>query len=157
MIVTEQETVYLSKKGMKELKKEIASLERLLHHAQHELRELDRTDSREDRYERIEAQGRIEVIANDILEKQDQLAHAVQLPRKRDALKVALGSVVDLMDTNGHMVRYTVVSSLEANPSDGRISVNSPLGQSLLGRRAKETIEWAGGLRTSSMQLVRIS
>lgn len=157
MIATEQETVYLSKKGMKELKKEIASQERLLHHAQHELRELDRTDSREDRYERIEAQSRIELIANEIAEKRSRLENAKLLPRKRDALKVALGSVVDLMDTNGHMVRYTLVSSLEANPSDGRISVNSPLGRSLVGRTIKETVEWTGGLRANSMQLIRIS
>lgn len=157
MITAEHETVYLSKKGMKELKKQIASLERLLHHAQHELRELDKTDSREDRFERIEAQGRLEMISNDLMEKRIQLDNAKLLPRKRDALKVALGSVVDLMDTKGRMVRYTLVDSLEANPSDGRISVNSPLGKSLIGRSAKETVEWSAGLRANKLELVRIS
>lgn len=155
--MTEQTTVYLSKKGMKELKKQIASLERSLHHAQHALRELDRTDSREDRFERIEAQSRIEMISNELMERQSQLANAKQLPRKRDALKVALGSVVDLVDTNGRIVRYTLVSSLEANPSDGRISINSPLGQSLVGRRIKESIEWTVGLRANRLELVKIS
>lgn len=157
MIVTEQETVYLSKKGMKELKKEIASLERLLHHAQNELRELDKSDSHEDRYERIESQSRIEMISSELMEKRTYLNNAKLLPRKRDALKVALGSVVDLMDKNGRMVRYTLVSSLEANPSDGRISVNSPLGRSLVGRSLRETIEWSVGLRANKLQLMRIS
>jgi transcription elongation factor GreA len=157
MITAEHETVYLSKKGMKELKKEIASLERLLHHAQNELRELDRTDSREDRFERLGVQSRIEMITNEIMEKRARLDNAKLLPRKRDAFKVALGSVVDLMDKNGQMVRYTIVSSLEANPSDGRISINSPLGQSLVGRSIKETIEWSVGLRANQLKLMRIS
>lgn len=156
-MITEYETVYLSKKGMKELKKQIASLEHQLHHAHNGLKELDKTDSHEDRYERIEAQGRIEMIENELLEKRSQLSHAKQLPRKRDALKVALGSVVDLMDTSGHMVRYTLVDSLEANPSDGRISVNSPLGKSLIGRSIKESVDWTVGLRANHLKLVRIS
>lgn len=156
-MISERETVYLSKKGMKELKKNIASLERQLHHAQHELRELDKTDSHEDRYERIQAQGHIEMISNDLLEKRAYLDSAKLLPRKRDALRVALGSVVDLADTSGHMVRYTLVDSLEANPSDGRISINSPLGQSLVGRGIRETVEWTAGMRNKHMQLIRIS
>ena len=156
-MITTSETVYLSKKCIKELKKQIASLERSLHHAQHELRELDKTDSREDRFERIEAQSRVELLAVELQEKQLQLSRAKQLPRKRDALRVALGSVVDLTDTNGRVFRYTLLDSLEANPSDGRISINSPLGQSLVGRSIKETVEWTAGLRNKSLQLVRIS
>lgn len=156
-MITASEPVYLSKKGIKELKKQVTSLERSLHHAQYELKELDKTDSREDRFERIEAQGRVEMIAVELQEKQFQLSRAKQLPRKRDALRVALGSVVDLADTNGRIVRYTLVDSLEANPSDGRISVNSPLGKSLVGRNLKETVEWTAGLRNKKLQLIKIS
>lgn len=156
-MTTAQSIVFLSKKGLKELKKQIAGLERALHHTQHELRELDRADSREERFTRIETLGRVELLENELAEKRAQLAHAKLLPRKRDALRVALGSVVDLADTNGRMVRYTLVSSLEANPSDGRISINSPLGRSLIGRSIKETVEWGAGLRANKLQLVRIS
>jgi transcription elongation factor GreA len=151
------ETVYLSKKGMKELRKEIAGLERRLSHETAELREQDRADSREERFERIEKLARIESLEAEIQEKKVQVEHAKLLPRKRDALKVALGSVVDLIDAKGHMVRYTLVNSIEANPSDGRISINSPLGKSLLGRAQKEEVEWHSGLRTNNLKLVRIN
>lgn len=156
-MTTAQNTVFLSKKGLKELKKQIASLERTLHHTLHELRELDRTDSREERFARIETLSRVELLENDLAEKRTQLSHAKLLPRKRDALRVALGSVVDLVDTKGRLVRYTLVDSLEANPSDGRISVNSPLGQSLVGRSTKETVKWGAGMRSNQLRLVRIS
>lgn len=149
--------VYLSKKGMKELKKDIAKLERSVQQTQTELREIDGGGSREERFERIEKLSRLENFEAELLEKKSQLANAKLLPRKRDALKVALGSVVDLMDTNGHMVRYTLVSSLEANPSDGRISDQSPLGKSLLGRTTEERVAWNVGMNANQLQLVRIS
>jgi transcription elongation GreA/GreB family factor len=47
------------------------------------------------------------------------------------------------------------VSSIEANPSDGRISFKSPLGQSLLGKKIKDSIEW--GMGKNNMRLTRIS
>ena len=53
-------------------------------------------------------------------------------------------------------MRYTLVNSIEANPSDGRISVNSPLGKTLLGRSAEETVELDTGRQANRLQLVRI-
>lgn len=70
---------------------------------------------------------------------------------------MAIGSVVDLIDTNGRMVRYTIVDSIEANPSDGRISIMSPLGKSLLGKQIKDIILWGNGARIKQMQLIRIA
>jgi transcription elongation GreA/GreB family factor len=55
------------------------------------------------------------------------------------------------------MVRYTIVDSIEANPSDGRISIMSPLGKNLLGKQIKDIILWGNGARIKQMQLVRIT
>jgi transcription elongation GreA/GreB family factor len=152
--------IYLSKKGMKELKKQINRTE--LHRAKivAELREQERTNGREERLARIEKLSQLESVENDLLDLRYQLEHAKPLPRKRDTLGVALGSVVDLMDQQGRLIRYTLVNSIEANPSDGRLSILSPLGQSLIGKTAQQTIEWT----TSKLQgnpmrltLVRIS
>ena len=148
--------VYLSKKGMKDLKKSISKLERSITAAQTELRELEYGTSHEDRFERIGKLSQIESLESELTEKRHQLANAKILPRKRDTLKVVLGSVVDLIDTNGRIVQYTLVESIEANPSDGRISVNSPLGQSLIGRKVREIIEWGTESRINQMRLVSI-
>lgn len=150
-------TVYLSKKGLKELKRTIAKLERDLQQSQVDLREMSAGLSREERFERAERLSRHEAIEAELFEKKLQLQNAKLLPRKREALKVALGSVVDLLDTNGHMVRYTLVDSLEANPSDGRISIQSPLGQSLIGRSKKEVVQWDSGVKSNQFQLIGIS
>lgn len=149
--------IFLSKKGMKELKKDVARLEHELKEALIALRELDKIEGHDERLDRIEKLGYIDVIESELADKRLVLANAKLLPRKRDALKVAIGSVVDLIDTKGRMVRYTLVDSIEANPSDGRISIKSPLGQNLLGRQIHDMVEWSAGLRTNQLKLVGIA
>ena len=149
-------TIFLSKKGMKELKKAISHLERSRQETLVQLREIDKTDGHDERLARVKKLAALEVIESELADKKMTLENSVLIPRKRDAFKVAIGSVVDLIDTQGKLIRYTIVDSLEANPSDGRISVKSTLGQSLLGKQIQDVIEWTSGVRTNRVQLVGI-
>lgn len=152
-----KETMYLSKKGMKELKKTISQLERDQKKLITSLRDQDKTDTRDERLARIEKLAQLEAIESELDEKRSLMMTAKLFPRKRDALKVAIGSVVELIDTNGRVVVYTIVDSIEANPSDGRISFKSPLGSNLIGKTISDTIQWGNDLRKQQFQLVRIS
>lgn len=150
-------TIYLSKKGMKELKKAVQRLEHERQAIMSRLRDIDKVDTRDERFARIEQIAALETTESELAEKKQLLSQAKLFPRKRDAIKVAIGSVVDLLDTNGRIIRYTLVESLEANPSDGRISIKSPLGKSLLGKQIKDIVEWSGGVRTNRLQLIGIA
>lgn len=154
---TKQSTILLSKKGMKELKKAVSKLERQQKQMIADLRDFDKTDGHDQRLARIEKLAELESIESQLNDKQLYLANAKLFPRKRDAIRVALGSVVELIDANGRIMQYQLVDSIEANPSDGRISANSPLGKTLLGRTIRETIEWGNKLQPSQFTLVRIS
>lgn len=154
--MNDTKTIFLTKKGMKELKKEIATLERELQQVRRDLHEIDKTDGHDERLARAEKLAQLEILEGELADKKAYQQSAQLYPRKRDALKVAIGSVVDLIDASGRMVRYTIVDSLEANPSDGRISFKSPLGQHLLGKQIKDIIEWGNGLKSTSFQLVSI-
>lgn len=149
--------MYLSKKGMKELKKAISQLEHDHHNTLREIREIDKVDGHDERLARIEKLANLEMIESELGEKRRTLANSKLLPRKRDLLMVAVGSVVDLIDTQGRLVRYTIVESFEANPSDGRISIESPLGKSLLGHKIQDVIEWSIGARTNQVRLIAIT
>ena len=155
-ITNEKPTVLLSKKGMKELKKSISQLEHDRTAMIKSLHDLDRSTGHDDRLERVERLARLESIEAELAEKRQTITHAKLLPSKRARMKVAIGSVVDLIDQQGHLVRYTLVDTIEANPSDGRISVLSPLGQSLVGKTVKDIVEWGNGVRTQSLKLVSI-
>ncbi|HWT39706.1 MAG TPA: GreA/GreB family elongation factor [Dongiaceae bacterium] len=150
-------TILLSKKGMKELRKSIAQLEHDLQAISRSLRESDKTSGHDDRFERNERLARLEALEAELNEKQQTLAKAKLIPSKRARMKVAVGSVVDLIDQQGRLFRYTLVESIEANPIDGRISILSPLGSNLIGKTVKDIVEWSNGLHQNSFRLVRIS
>lgn len=155
----EQKIVLLSKRGMKELRKSIAQLEHDCQSIQRSLRDSDKSNGHDDRFERSERLLRLEATESELSEKRKLLTRARIISSKRTRLKVAIGSAVDLIDQQGRLFRYTLVDSIEANPSDGRISADSPLGSSLLGKQVKQTIEWGGanGVKHRKLQLVKIT
>lgn len=77
-----------------------------------------------------------------ILEIQEILKNAkVIRGGKKD--KVALGATVTL-DMGGRKVEYTLVGPTEANPLEGKISNESPIGKVIFGHKAGETVEFNG-------------
>ena len=146
----------ISKKGMKELKKSIASLEHDIKMTRLSLHDLDKTSGHDELFERVEKLANLEALEESLENKRQILASAVLLPSKRARLQVAIGSIVDLIDQQGRLFRYTLVDSFEANPSDGRISIASPLGKTLVGKTVQDIIEWGNGIKNNQLRLVRI-
>lgn len=52
-----------------------------------------------------------------------------------------LGASLDLEDQDGHAVTFHLVGTHEADVLEGRISDESPLGRTLVGRKAGDTVE----------------
>ncbi len=77
-----------------------------------------------------------------ILEIQEILKSA-KIIRGGKKSKVDLGAVVSL-DMGGRKVEYTLVGATEANPLEGKISNESPIGKALLGRKAGESFDFNG-------------
>jgi len=146
----------VSKRGMQELKKSISSLEHDVKMTRLSLHELDKTSSHDELLIRVERLATLEILEESLDSKRQILASAVLLPSKRARLQVAIGSIVDLIDQQGRLFRYTLVDSFEANPSDGRISIASPLGKNLIGKTVQDIIEWSNGIHANKLQLVRI-
>jgi transcription elongation factor GreA len=63
----------------------------------------------------------------------------IQPPSKEEQDKVYLGATV-LAEVDGRLDEFTIVGSLEANPSVGKISNQSPVGKALLGKKVGETV-----------------
>lgn len=149
-------TILLSKKGMKELKKAVIQLERDRQKALQALRDVDKTSGHDDRLIHIDKLAVLEGIEAELDDKKLILSSAKLVPAKKNRLQVTIGSVVELIDKYGRMFRYTIVDSVEADPSDGRISTASPLGQSLIGKTIHDIVEWQNGIRSNQFRLVRI-
>jgi len=76
-----------------------------------------------------------------------------KIPRDR----VGLGSTVRVLDlTKDEEVTYRLLTSEEADVSQGRISTTSPIGRALLGKRVGDTVkvQIPGGVR--EMEIVQL-
>ncbi len=63
---------------------------------------------------------------------------------KKDVAKdvVSVGSHVKLRDVSGkETVEYHIVGSAEANPSENKLSNESPVGKAIIGKKKGETVE----------------
>ena len=53
---------------------------------------------------------------------------------------VRVGSTVNVKDEAGKSAKYTIVGSTEADPMNGRLSNESPVGKALVGRKRGDTV-----------------
>ena len=78
---------------------------------------------------------------------------------KKDVAKdvVSVGSHVKLRDVSGkETVEYHIVGSAEANPSENKLSNESPVGKAIIGKKKGETVEVAvpaGAIRLKIMDI----
>ena len=85
------------------------------------------------RQDQERAEGRITEIDH-ILKNSE----VIKQPKKKDT--VELGNTVVLKNAKGEMT-FTIVGSVEADPLEGKISDESPMGKALLGKKLSDDVE----------------
>ena len=90
-----------------------------------------------------------------ILTLEATLSNASIVRAEPKAKNVAIGSTVTLRGPDGDET-YTIVGSVEANPLEGKISNESPVGQALLGRKVGESVEVKVPSGVQKLKVVRI-
>lgn len=92
--------------------------------------------------EYTDARAEQKTVENRILEIQDTLKNAVLIKANKGG-KVSIGSTVKIK-MNGKEFIYVIVGPVEANPLEGKISHESPIGKELLGRKAGDEFDFNG-------------
>lgn len=106
-------------------------------------------DLRENGYYKASRQ-RLNFIDSQLVRLGHQLRYGV-IKKATQTEVVELGSTVEL-ESNGERLSYTIVGLHEANPSEGRISVASPLGSQLVGKKIEEVVT----VRDSEYKIMKI-
>ncbi len=75
-----------------------------------------------------------------ILELEDILKNAVVISHHEKASRIEMGSTVSVVDQDSKTLEFTIVGSAEANPLEGKISNQSPVGQALLGKKTGDKV-----------------
>ncbi len=136
--------VILTRKGYEKLEEELKFLKsvkrkEVAEKIQHALSFGDLSENAE--YE--EAKNEQAFIEGKILALEEKLQRAIIIDdTEEDVEKVHLGVRVFLKNLNrGTETDYTIVDSVEANPSEKKISFESPLAQALLGKKRGDIVE----------------
>lgn len=134
--------VFLTKKGLDRLK---VQLNRLNKERAGMCKRLMKMDTKE-REEYIASTGALRALEkneDEIIKISDILMNAEVVVRDRARLDIGLGSTVSLQYLDSTK-KYTIVDSIEANPSKNMISKESPLGRALIGKKRLSKIRLFG-------------
>lgn len=91
-----------------------------------------------------------------IAEIENILQNVKIIQKPKGDSKVQLGSMVKLKG-NGTTKEFQVVGTVEADPMNGKISDESPIGQALLGKKEGDTVEIKTPADTIAYKIVDIS
>ena len=97
-----------------------------------------------------------EMLERKIVELTGKIHTAEVVEKKAGSEVVQIGSVVELKDGTEKMT-YTIVTAQEADPMEGKISVESPIGAALLGRKKGEKVVIETPDRSMRYEIVKIS
>lgn len=83
-----------------------------------------------------------------ILEIEEILKHAKVINEKVKHSVVEMGSKVKV-DIDGEKDEFSIVSSVEANPAEGKISNESPVGKALLGAKVGDVVTVSSSIKST--------
>src|SRR5205807_8485426 len=93
----------------------------------------------EDNPELEQAKEEVARLDDRIYELEAMIGRA-QIISGRNSSVAGPGSTLQVVDDAGETITYHLVGAVEADPSTGRISVESPVGRALVGKRAGDSI-----------------
>ena len=150
--------IRLTQEGQQNLAKELENLVNVrrrevadrIHKASESGGTVDNAEYEDAKNEQAFLEGRIAELEN-------ILANAIVASgedRKKGA--VEFGSSVTVKIDEGARKIYTIVGSAEANPLEGKISVESPVGQSLMGHKVGDKVDVETPSGVSQLTIVRV-
>jgi transcription elongation factor GreA len=130
--------ISLTKEGLDELKNKLNQLRQERYDICDRLRKMDPKEKAEYILANDEIKM-LEINEAEVNRISGILQNAVLVTKSHNPIDVQLGSTVSLRFGN-KIIKYTLVSPIEADPFVNKISGESPLGKLLLGRRVHDRI-----------------
>jgi transcription elongation factor GreA len=88
----------------------------------------------------------------------EHILHNVEVIKApRGDSKVQLGSRVSLKSKDGKKKEFQVVGTVEADPLEGKISDESPLGKAVIGKKVGDEVEIVTPAETATYKVTEIS
>ncbi len=134
-------TTFLTKEGFQKLQEELEHLRTVkrqevanrLHEAMEGGELIENAEYEAAKNEQAFVEGRIQEVEMILA-----TARVIEENEKSDVIQV--GATVTIHEEGNPVETFTIVGAAEANPRDGKISNESPIGKAILGHKAGETV-----------------
>ena len=138
-----QKDVLLTPEGLENLKKEIEHLSTTKRKEVAErIKEAREFGDISENSEYDDAKNEQAMLEARIMTLEDKLRAASVIDAKElSADVVRVGSLVQVTDDKGKSMSYTIVGSTESNPSENKLSNESPVGKALVGRKKGDSVK----------------
>ncbi len=128
------EPVLLTPEGLERLKAELEVQRARRLEAADRLREAFQPGDIEDNPEYEQAKEEVALIDGRIYELEEMIGRA-EIIHEHHSTVAEPGSTVEVVDGDGHADVYHLVGAVESDPGEGRISVDSPVGRAVVGKK----------------------
>jgi len=135
------EKFYLTKKGLKRIKKEYQELKKLkLTRIGEESPRIWYSEDLDPEY--LAFREDLSLLETRLADLEYILKNIelIKIPPKEKRNIVNLGATVTLEEADGGINEFMIVGTLEANPSAGKISSESPIGRALFGKKVGDKV-----------------
>ena len=136
-------TVNITAEGRKDLEKELEELKSRRPEIAEKIATARSYGDLSENEDYTAARGEQKIIEGRILEIEDILLHA-KIIKAGKKERVEMGSVVSI-ESAGKTSTYTLVGAVEANPLEGKISNESPIGKAIFGKKVGEEFTLPNG------------
>lgn len=128
-------TKYITKEGLEKLKKELEYLKTTKQKEISErLRKAIAFGDLSENFDYADAKDEQAMLLAKIAELEGQIREAIVVSETAKSGRVQVGSRVEV-ESSGGKLTFTIVTVNEANPLEGKISLESPIGACLLGKK----------------------
>lgn len=134
----------ITKDGLKRIEKELHRLETVRRaEVSEKIRQAKELSSTQNDAEYEDAKNEQAMVEGRIHQLQNLIQHAeiIDEAGAHKSKMVILGSTVKVKTDAGKAQEYTIVGPAEADPHDGRISNESPVGRALIGKRVNDEVQ----------------
>jgi transcription elongation factor GreA len=154
----EDKPVLLTKEGLQALEEELEQLVNVRRaDVAERIRQARDFGDIAENAEYTEAKNEQSLVEGRIQTLEAMVRNAVMIEEKnRERGVVAAGAEVKVSSEEGEET-YSIVGAAEADPLNGRISNESPLGRALLGHKAGDEVEWTSPIGTSRVKILSVT
>jgi transcription elongation factor GreA len=154
----EDKPVLLTKEGLQALEEELEQLVNVRRaDVAERIRQARDFGDIAENAEYTEAKNEQSLVEGRIQTLEAMVRNAVMIEEEnRERGVVAAGAEVKVSSEEGEET-YSIVGAAEADPLNGRISNESPLGRALLGHKAGDEVEWTSPIGTSRVKILSVT